>query len=779
MIKHIYVEANVEQEKDTSENKKFLLERIYLEDENGKITTIDRASENKSYEEFEASISEILTENFGDKAKKGNILEPSEDDQWYVLCRDKEYPVGTELLNNLDETMKKQKEEEAIQYANLQVNPEVEEVFNGKKALLTAGAVAGAVIIGLAGYQAAKNKNADNKTDDNSTSIEASVEDEVIKASVTESISLDGQDWNYYLENAAETDQKDFYKSLGNYLLNYNCNEAWETITLTDEQIDEINEIGNFKLEKGKDNVQRIALTPEEFRDFAVAYGDFSREERAAIYYGEQVDLQEALLGKDSNIDRAKNYLLAYVLNSEEQDFHFEEFEGLFDENEIEDIKYWSSQQREYINLVKSGKTKEAETKMRDIRKEFEQYSRRTDNDTDAKAFIIEIFNGAFLVESNIAGYTHDVLFYANDNYTGETVELVAKNQPLWDNLFEAFEKDGLGEPCYEDGYKVGGFDAEALIKAAGKSTDRYTFAENSQGNRNSYIDKASKNIVEKFEASNEYVLDASNKAKAKEGGYENKQIEDLLQKELVKQNKDAHYNEGIIFSQYSAFKQRFAEILANVKGSAKAGITNAKGVLASGYKRVISKKVVSQTKSTQEWTEDVSKEEIDKQFKSIEDDAKEGKTKVVVKDKKTGQNKETTAQDAVDAAYDHYADGKDKKGSNVEWDESWETGNEDEKRADEIGKKYGEKRKENEEKAEEGEKERYTDDQGIVHHISGGDEIIDPEYTDVIIFDEPQAPQSSVVEEEEGFSTTDPTEGNPDFGWVLSDSEDEAQKTR
>ena len=778
MIKHIYVEANVDQEKDTSENKKFLLERIYLEDENGKITTIDRASENKSYEEFEASISEILTENFGDKAKKGNIIEPSEDDQWYVLCRDIEnYPIGTELLNNFDETIKKQKEEEAIQYANLQVNPEVEKTFNSKKAVITAGALLGAAIIGLGGCQIIKNRNADNKTDDNSTSIEASVEDEVIKASVTESVSLDGKDFNYYLENAAETDQKDFYKELGNYLINNNCSEAWETIELTDEQIDEINEIGNFKLEKGKDNVQRIALTPEQLRAFMATFGDYSPEQLASIYHNQTINLEEEMLGKDSNVDGALTYFIAYALNSKDQDFHFGDINGLFDEKELEDIKYWQDQHREYINLVESGNLKEAEAKMRDIRKDFELYLRRTDNDSDAKAFIATVYNGVFLNESNIAGYTHDIITYADDNYTGEIVELKVKNQNLFDLEVEAFINNGFGEPCVENGTLVGGFDGEALIKAAGKSTDRLTY--HRPTDLNSYVDKGAKSRVEKINAANDYIANPANEAKAKEGGYEKEQIEDLIQKELVKQNKDAHYNEGIMFSQYSAFKQRFAEILANVKGSVKAGATSAKQLIANGYKRIISKTVVSQTKSTQEWTEDVSKEEIDKQFKSIEDDAKEGKTKVVVKDKKTGQDKETTAQDAVDAAYDHYADGKDKKGSNVEWDESWKTGNEDEKRADEIGKKYGEKRKENEEKAEEGEKERYTDDQGIVHHISGGDEIIDPEYADVIIFDEPQAPQSSVVEEEEGFSTTDPTAGNPDFGWVLSDSDEETQKIR
>lgn len=772
MIKHIYIEANVDQEKDTSENKKSLLERIYLVDEDGKITTIDRAAENKSYEEFEEYVSNKLVETFGDTPERGT--------EWDVYCRDeKKYPNGTSVLNNLDETKKKQKEEEAKEYANLQVN---KEAFNGKKAVIVAGALIGTAVIGLGGCQVIKNRNANtNINDNNNTVTEATVEDENIQALVVDSVSLDGKDWAFYKENAAATDQKDFYNSLGEYLLNYNCNEAWETITLTDEQIDQINEIGNFKLEKGNDNVQRIALKPAELRAFMATFGNYTPEQLASIYHNETINLEEEMLGKDSNVDGALTYFIAYALNSKDQDFHFEDIKGLFDEKEMEDIKYWQDQHREYINLVESGQLKEAEAKMRDIRKDFELYLRRTDNDSDAKAFVATVYNGVFLNESNIAGYTHDIITYADDNYTGEIVEITVKNRQLFDEEFEAFVNNGFGSPCYENGNIVSGFDGEALIKAAGKSTDRLSY--HRPTDLTSYVDKGAKSRVEKINAGNDYIANPANEAKAKEGGYEKEQIEELIQNELVKQNKDAHYNEGIMFSEFSAFKQRFAEILANVKGTVKAGATSVKGLIGQGYKRVISKTITNTTTSKVEWEESVDRAEVEKQFNSIAEEAKKGNTKVTVKDGKTGKDKETTAQDAVDAAYDHYADGKDKKGSDVEYDDSWKHGNEDERRADEIGKEYGEKRKKAEEEAEKDEKRRYTDDNGVVHHESGGDVTIDPEYADVIIFDEPQEPQSSpVVEEqpEEGFTNVDPTDGNPDFGWVMSTSEEEeTKKTR
>ena len=131
------------------------------------------------------------------------------------------------------------------------IDPSIEEKKSDKwKKAAIIGGVGGAVLLGA--YILNKDKE-DEKT------------------------SLKGKDWDYYLNNAKETDQKKVMTKIDNILGRINASQTWMKVNDADQ------------------NVAVWGLTPEQTLSLYTYFNNLDTEELAQIYNGETVNVDEIM----------------------------------------------------------------------------------------------------------------------------------------------------------------------------------------------------------------------------------------------------------------------------------------------------------------------------------------------------------------------------------------------------------------------------------------------------------------------------------------------------
>ena len=129
-----------------------------------------------------------------------------------------------------------------------------------KKVLITGGILAGAATLVTGGVVLAKNLNKKDiaPNDDN---VELAVEEveEIAKP------DMEGQDWDYYLETAIDTTQKEAWSKVGDFLISFNNSQDWMERTNKDGEL------------------SRFGFTPEETMAFHLRFNDYTDEEIITI----------------------------------------------------------------------------------------------------------------------------------------------------------------------------------------------------------------------------------------------------------------------------------------------------------------------------------------------------------------------------------------------------------------------------------------------------------------------------------------------------------------
>lgn len=149
----------------------------------------------------------------------------------------------------------------------------------GKKAAIAAGAVATAGALAAGGF-ALHNALA------NGNQPQTTTEDE---NSLTKP-DMEGQTWDYYVENAIDSTQKQFYTTLGNWLTNFNNSASWMART---------NNAGQSAI---------FGLTAKEGASLMLRFNEYTDEEIITICNGMNINADEIMEESNHAIEKLITY---------------------------------------------------------------------------------------------------------------------------------------------------------------------------------------------------------------------------------------------------------------------------------------------------------------------------------------------------------------------------------------------------------------------------------------------------------------------------------------
>ena len=315
----------------------------------------------------------------------------------------------------------------------------------GTAAKVVAGGLAGAILVGLGAYGHSvlgKNKE-DEMPLEEQTAIEMQLKDESLP-----------ENWEAYSLNSMDTTQKQLFMNSYDWLTSVNAQESWDKVTLTEEQMKEYGY---------SDSECLYGFTAEDANSLALRFGHYEKEDYLSLTGGYEMDTVSIMNDAHSQSNGALSRIIAYYINSDECHLNIDKLIN-FNEQEKAKINEFETLFNEYKTLDnEKGKEKEAEAKMKEIKKALVSYAQDVDYEQDnAKSYILRTFLPAASIISQIHQYQDNIEVNLYDTKNNENVTKTIKTA-LFDEITMRTLVEGFNE---SDG--IGAFDADSFLEEHG-----------------------------------------------------------------------------------------------------------------------------------------------------------------------------------------------------------------------------------------------------------------------------------------------------------------------
>lgn len=241
--------------------------------------------------------------------------------------------------------------------------------------------------------------------------------------------------------------QADFFLSAYNWINDNAQKEAWETATLTDEQVKEANELlTSMGYEPLEGNEVKFGFTIEEAMSLKIRFGNYTKEELMSILSGENVEVDKLM--NDTSNSGIRNYIL-YLVYSDDLDMNIADLVN-FNDNEMAIINEVHGLWKEYKALLKEGKEEEAKEKITEFKNRLIDLGHNADlEQNNAISFVLRAYLSAGNVMSNAYNYQEEASLHVRDTVTGNDTEIKVELD-LFDELtmrtlslgYEGFNQD-------------------------------------------------------------------------------------------------------------------------------------------------------------------------------------------------------------------------------------------------------------------------------------------------------------------------------------------------
>ncbi len=350
----------------------------------------------------------------------------------------------------------------------------------GTAVKVLAGGLGGAVLVGLGTNAFSKNKEDEMPVEEQSA-IEMQLKDESLP-----------ENWEAYSLNSMDTIQKQLFTNSYDWLTSVNAQESWEKVTLTEEQMKEYGYTDSECL---------YGFTAEDANSLALRFGHYKKEDYLALTGGYEMDTVSIMNDAHSQSNGALSRIIAYYINSDECHLNIDKLIN-FNEQEQAKINEFETLFNEYKTLDnENGKEKEAEAKMKEIKKSLVSYAQDVNYDQDnAKSYILRTFLPAASIISQIHQYKDNIEINLYDTKKNENVTKTIKTA-LFDEITMRTLVEGFNE---SDG--IGAFDADSFLEEHGLSKTRYNLLNTDIGT--SIADQSCGPQAQKLEEANTYIAD-------------------------------------------------------------------------------------------------------------------------------------------------------------------------------------------------------------------------------------------------------------------------------
>ena len=352
----------------------------------------------------------------------------------------------------------------------------------GTAVKVAAGGLAGAILVGLGAYGHSvlgKNKEDEMPVEEQSA-IEMQLKDESLP-----------ENWEAYSLNSMDTTQKQLFMNSYDWLTSVNAQESWEKVTLTEDQMKEYGY---------SDSECLYGFTAEDANSLALRFGHYEKEDYLTLTGGYEMDTVSIMNDAHSQSNGALSRIISYYINSNECHLNIDKLIN-FNEQEQAKINEFETLFNEYKTLDnEKGKEKEAEAKMKEIKKSLVSYAQDVNYEQDnAKSYILRTFLPAASVISQIHQYQDDIEVNLYDTKKNENVTKTIKTA-LFDEITMRTLVEGFNE---SDG--IGAFDAESFLEEHNLSKTRYNLLNTDVGT--SIADQSCGPQAQKLEEANEYIV--------------------------------------------------------------------------------------------------------------------------------------------------------------------------------------------------------------------------------------------------------------------------------
>ncbi len=366
------------------------------------------------------------------------------------------------------------------------------------KKKVTVGALAAAGLLALAGgagagYAMGQKDDSKNANPEALNRIVTEIGNTDVNIdNISTPISLEGQDWLYYVNEALDSDQKSlFINQISPWLNEVNAKEDWERATLSQEQMT------NYKFD---DPECIYGFTADEAYALALRFNEYTNDQYVSLTGGKEIDTIDIMNDSNSQSNGALSKIISYYVNSDDCNLNISALLN-FNEKEQAKIVEFETLFREYKALDnEKGKEKEAETKMQEIKKSLVNYAMDIDSEqVNAKSYILRTFLPAASIISQMHQYQDKIPVTLYDTKTQTNVDKDIKTA-LFDEITMRTLVLGYNETAV-----MGAFDSEAFLEEHNISTSRYnllntdvarSIADQSCGTQATRLDEANKYIA-------------------------------------------------------------------------------------------------------------------------------------------------------------------------------------------------------------------------------------------------------------------------------------------
>lgn len=719
------------------ENNKIQEYEVKFVDGSSVTRKLNKFQDDAAYKEFMNQISKLLVEAKFTAADKG--------DKWKV----KKYKIkpSDELLMSQENVQNK------YNVNNVHISDEISSIYResntkGKAAAFILGSAA---TIGLVSLGACTFLDKEKEPEVTETVTEETVveEKEVPVPEVTapaveaEELSLEGKDWDWYVANADDTFQKEFFTETEDFLMEINNSEPWMEKDITPEMKEDLEKIGIFT--EGDKYVEGIEV--EELVAARILNGRYSNEELATIMHGQRIDVDSLVNSTESEYNQFIRAVQRIYLNSDKQHFGFDKILG-FNEIETQALNHYEDALFEIKSLFKEGKTKEAEAKLKEVKSEIVAYAYATnDGQEKAKPFILKTLYEDFNILSNLGQFKDTVEVHLYDSVDNIDIYLEIETD-LYDEITNRKVNEGF-LACYDkEGNEIKqGFNSIEFLKKFNLDSNRYEVIVDDNGVSKS--NQFNSDLIEFLDDYNNYLSQNPDLAEATKNTYNPEEIMELMKQFLIKNNKQP-LNTQAGFT--DVLKTPIIELFFKIKGldgNGKAiGTGNAearkviKQVLGQYTTRTVTHTYYDTYTETETRTESVS--EDDPENVAAKDKAVKEASTMVVKDQ-NGNTKEVSLQDYYDAQFNKNG-AVDTQPTVVNPTDTAETKKDLAAIMDQWAKEDAEANAAAHAAASQNATSSYKDDQGNTHYVSGGEVHYDEMY---------EGTQSFTQEQAQDFNTT------------------------
>lgn len=426
---------------DENVNSKNCVSELLIEYEDGKAEILDSDLEDIEKRE---ELTKLFNRCCRDSSLKINIGKVETNGTTQQVLQDSE---NIQLYKVSDAKRLEEYDEAVGNYENLKQHSKV------KKYMTMAGIALGAAAI-AAGCKASQME----KTDDTVIEEEQETVEEIVKP------DMEGQEWDYYVENAIDSIQKESWSTVGDFLLSFNNSQEW---------MERTNENGEFS---------RFGFTPEEAMSTYLRFNEFTDEELITIFNGTNINADEIMNLSNDFLEEMQIY---YSVSTQPSGIS-----SLFnDEHDKEVVEAFEQQWSKVMN----SEGKEQETQMKELKEMFKDYFNSDVDGKEIKArqgstsYLLRTMLPAMQKISDVKNYKDTMLIYKTGS--GESVEVKAD---LFDEVFMSRYVQGFDN-----------FDEEHFLKQLGYNPDKYYVG--IDGEKASIADLSCGEQEQKFRDADEY----------------------------------------------------------------------------------------------------------------------------------------------------------------------------------------------------------------------------------------------------------------------------------